>query len=167
MKIVEAVGLVLGALPLLISAAEHYEDVFKPFHRYRNYAPEVDRFRRQLKTQKAIFRTECRHLLDGLVDPETINQMLDNRKHPLRDESDLRERFSRHLGDSCEACEATAESINETLKVLEDKAQMFSNAVQELPVSSSPACLLCYLLCYLPYIPCLFCVLLRVKGLRP
>jgi hypothetical protein len=51
----EAVGLVLGILPLIISAAEHYEDAFKPFKRYKKFAPELQLYQQQLGTQKTIF----------------------------------------------------------------------------------------------------------------
>jgi hypothetical protein len=47
---VEAAGFVLGVLPLIISAAKHYKDVFKPFNRYRKFAPELELYYQQLRT---------------------------------------------------------------------------------------------------------------------
>ena len=33
----EGLGVILGILPLLISAAEHYEDVFRPLKRFKRF----------------------------------------------------------------------------------------------------------------------------------
>ncbi len=51
----EVVGVVFGVLPILISAAEHYEDVFRPFKRYKKFAPELEEYQKKLGIQKAIF----------------------------------------------------------------------------------------------------------------
>ena len=41
---IKVAGLVLGVLPILISALEHFDNVGRPFSRYRNFTPEVRRF---------------------------------------------------------------------------------------------------------------------------
>jgi hypothetical protein len=79
---VEAAGFVLGVLPLMISAAEHYEDVFRPFNRYRKFAPELELYQQQLGTQKTIFRNECHLLLATLTNRQTAKEMLREGKHP-------------------------------------------------------------------------------------
>jgi hypothetical protein len=79
---VEAAGFVLGVLPLMISAAEHYEDVFRPFKRYRKFAPELELYQQQLGTQKTIFRNECHLLLATLTNRQTAKEMLREGKHP-------------------------------------------------------------------------------------
>jgi hypothetical protein len=48
----EVLGVVLGLLPLLISAGEHYEDVYQPFLRYRHFSKEVERYGLQLIHQR-------------------------------------------------------------------------------------------------------------------
>jgi hypothetical protein len=67
------VGLVLGILPLLISTAEHYDTILRLFKRYQKYAPELGRYRKQLGTQKTIFRTECMPFLIALMDAKRQN----------------------------------------------------------------------------------------------
>ena len=47
---------VLGVLPLVISAAEHYSECHQAFVRYRKFAAEIDRFQQHLKVQKTVFR---------------------------------------------------------------------------------------------------------------
>lgn len=51
------IGLELTIIPLCIAAAEHYEDVLRPFKRYRNYSIEVERFQDELTSQQVIFES--------------------------------------------------------------------------------------------------------------
>jgi hypothetical protein len=95
---VEAAGFVLGVLPLMISAAEHYEDVFRPFKRYRKFATELDQYQQQLGTQKTIFRNECRLLLATLTNRLTAKEMLREGKHPSWGDPDLNESSLYSLG---------------------------------------------------------------------
>ena len=55
----EAVGVVLGVLPLIVSAVEHYDDALKPIVRYRHFSSKSKQFHRELDTERTIFRTEC------------------------------------------------------------------------------------------------------------
>jgi hypothetical protein len=80
---VEAAGLLLGVLPLMISAAEHYDDISRPFRRYLKFAPELKLYQHQLCTQKTIFRNECQKLLSMLIDRQTAKDMLKESKHYL------------------------------------------------------------------------------------
>ncbi len=101
---VEAARFVLGVLPLMISAAEHYGDVFRPFNRYRKFAPELELYQQQLGTQKTIFRNECHLLLATLTNRQTAKEMLREGKHLLWEDLDLDERFAKHFGDFGVAC---------------------------------------------------------------
>src|ERR1700737_2833197 len=38
------IGLVLGVLPLFVSTAEHYDNVFRPFKRYKRFSKELKKF---------------------------------------------------------------------------------------------------------------------------
>jgi hypothetical protein len=133
---VEAVGLVLGILPLVISAAEHYEDAFKPFKRYLKYAPALQNYRELLATQRSIFRNECQWLLAAITDSQMARGMLKESRHPSWVDSELDERFSRQLGDSGSACKTIIDLIREKLKEVEEEAERFGLAIeQSVPVS--------------------------------
>jgi hypothetical protein len=132
---VEAAGFVLGVLPLMISAAEHYEDVFRPFKRYRKFAPELELYQQQLGTQKTIFRNECHLLLASLTNRQTAKEMLREGKHPSWEDPDLNQRFSRQLGDSEAACKNTITLVQVRLKEVEEKTESFGSVVQQsIPV---------------------------------
>lgn len=129
----EGISISLGILPLLISALEHYEDVFRPFQRYRDFSPELARFQRQLLAQKTIFRSQCQLLLAPLTGAEMTTMMLNGKGHHMWDSDDLAGRLKSHLGHSAEACIATMMEMEEQLHEIQEKAQEF------IPVSLNPA----------------------------
>lgn len=106
----EGLGIVLAVLPLIVSALEHYEDVFVPFQRYKHYVPELARFQRRLLAQKTIFRSQCQLLLVSLTDEDTARSMLEGH-HQEWLSNDLEARLSKQLGDSTNACVATIREI--------------------------------------------------------
>lgn len=66
------VGLVFGALPLIVMAVEGYEKINDVIARYRKYSNEAARFSTELSTQKAIFHNECKLLLREVVDDQGL-----------------------------------------------------------------------------------------------
>lgn len=126
------VGVVFGVLPLLISAAEHYDDVFKPFRRFNKCAPELEIYQQQLKIQKTIFRNQCQLLLTALTSRESAKEMLREKDHPSWNDDELKTRFVEQLGNSKGACEATVQMIAGKLKSIEEDAESFGVILQEL-----------------------------------
>ena len=61
----EVTGIVLGVIPLIISAVENYEVTFQPFVTYCRYSKELREFRASLATQKQLFENQC--IILGLV----------------------------------------------------------------------------------------------------
>lgn len=108
----EISGVVLGVLPLLISAVGTYDNVYRPFvTRYKDYEPALKSFQQGLLTERAIFRNECRLLLRSSVDPERVQDILDDPKHDVWTDSDIEQKVSQYLGDSKEECKATIARI--------------------------------------------------------
>lgn len=128
-----AVGFVLGALPLVISAVEHYEDVLRPFVRYRKFSSKLQRFHDELEVERTIFRTECLFLLAATVKSDTAADMLDDRDHHLWKDNVLRERFGRQLGVLGFACESVISKIEEKLDEISAKTDEL-NATMSLPI---------------------------------
>ena len=123
MTAVAAVSTVLAVLPLIISAAEHYEDCFRPFVRYRRFDKEVDCFQRQLKIQKAIFRNQCRLLLENVTEQDAAANMLDGRLHPSWSDPKLDKELAALLGSSKEACCIIIEAIDGKLRDIEKESR--------------------------------------------
>ena len=107
---------VLGTLPLLIAAAEHWDDCLRPFKRYRRFATEVHRFQQHLKIQKTIFRNQCRILLDNATQDDSAGQMLGEPSHPSWSDPDIERQLAAYLAESRDACHTTVELIRGRLK---------------------------------------------------
>ena len=60
---VEIVGIVLGALPLVISAIEHYHDGLDPLKDYVRYSSTLKSLRTRLKTDQILFEGTLKCLL--------------------------------------------------------------------------------------------------------
>jgi len=132
------VGLTLGVLPLLISAAEHYDDCLRPFIRYRNFAKEADRFRHSLGIQKTIFRNQCRILLEEILEHDVAATMLNGpsgANHPSWSDIELEKELCRLLGDSKGACITTIELIEERLRDIECESRDLETSIDQDQVS--------------------------------
>src|SRR4051794_4057127 len=68
----EVAGVVLGSLPLVISALEHYRDGLRSIQRWRKYERELQSLVRNLETERAKLQNVCEKLLVGLVPPSRI-----------------------------------------------------------------------------------------------
>lgn len=123
------VGLTLAVLPLLISAAEHYEDILQPFVRYRNFSSKVDRFQQHLRIQRTIFRNECRILLESVVEHDIALRMLEDRDHPQWLDQSVDNRLLKQLDSSKDACITIITQIQEQLRNVEKDSQEFEAAV--------------------------------------
>ena len=134
---VEAIaGLALGILPLLISAAEHYDDCLRPFIRYKNFAKEADRFAHLLGVQKTIFRNQCRLLLEEIIEHDVASSMLSPspsgaNHHPSWSDIDLEDQLSQLLGDSRDACVTTVEMIEERLRDIKGESQDLETTIDQ------------------------------------
>ncbi|KAL3418591.1 hypothetical protein PVAG01_10307 [Phlyctema vagabunda] len=136
----EVPGLVFGVLPLLISAAVHYEDVFKPFRRFKNFTTELDLYRIRLEVQKTIFLNQCQLLLAGLVGKGSAKAMISEKGHPYWKDDTMNRKLVERLGKSKESCQATIEMISQKLKIIEEDAESFGSTIQySLPTFADQA----------------------------
>lgn len=78
----EIAGVVLGSIPLLISALEHYGEGLSTIQRWRKYQRELQSLIRNLETERVKFQNVCEKLLVGLVPASDIEAMIDD---PLSD----------------------------------------------------------------------------------
>ena len=132
------IGLVLGVLPLLVSTAEHYDSVFRPFRRYRRFSKELKQFQQEFLAHKTVFHNECLLLLSTFTRPETANKILRESDHPLRADLELNKKLSDQLGASREACYGIISRIKDELDSIDRESQGFKLAtLEEITVSSS------------------------------
>lgn len=74
----EVAGAVLGAIPLVISALEHYQQGVRVIQRWRKYDKELQSLIRNIETERVKLQNVCEKLLDGLVPPSQIDTMVEN-----------------------------------------------------------------------------------------
>lgn len=127
----EAVGIALAIIPLLIATAEQYDNCFYPLVRYRKFASEVSRFLEQLKFQKIIFRTQCRIILEFVIDRKDVARVLAAPTHSSPSNPDIETRLSEQLGESKEACVAIINLIDERLQDIEKESQDLEAVVKQ------------------------------------
>jgi len=123
-----AAGLVLGVLPLVISAIEHYDDMLRPFLSYRNFTSRAQKIYDELETERAIFCTECRLLLSTVAQRDVISRMFDNPDHPSWNDQVVCQRFGDQLGASGAACASVICKIKGTLDEIGKKCEKYSAA---------------------------------------
>jgi len=80
----ELVGVVLGAIPLLIAAIENYENIIGPVVSYRKYSVVLKTFLTELQVQRDIFQNECIWILSPVAEAHELQDMLDDPSHHLR-----------------------------------------------------------------------------------
>lgn len=131
----EIAGAIFGGLPLLISAIEHYDDIVRPFQRFKNFVPELELFRIQLLLERATFRNDSRILLESLTDQSIARRALDR---SLRTDSSLNSKFAARLGDSLDVWNDAVRVIREKLKVIEKESQKFG-LILDGPTPASPS----------------------------
>jgi hypothetical protein len=120
---VEAVGLVLGVLPLLISVLGHYQDVLRPFRRYSQFTSKAQRFCDELETERAIFQAECQILLGVMAEHEEAMKMLEDLSHSLWRDAVLGEKLRQEFGSLGYPCTSTISRINDKLIELDSKSK--------------------------------------------
>jgi hypothetical protein len=132
------IGLVFGVLPLLVSTAEHYDDVFRPFRRYKKFSKELKNFQQEFLGQKTIFHNECRILLSTFTGLETANEILRERNHHLSKDLKLNKMLSDQLGASLDACQTTIRLIMDELSSIQSESRSFEQAIpKDEPVSGT------------------------------
>ncbi|KAF8531431.1 hypothetical protein BDD12DRAFT_800092 [Trichophaea hybrida] len=95
----EIVGVVLGSIPLLISALEHYSEGLSTMNDMREYESVFENLLTAFDTGLAIYRNSCEELLSPLSLPDNkFNDLLENRSDAWEDselEMSLKERLGR------------------------------------------------------------------------
>jgi hypothetical protein len=114
----EVASVVFGLQPLLVSAAEHYGDVCRPFERWKNFSKDVKRFESDLRVQERIFLNTSQLLLQHVTSQETAEQVLNSSPKVGKQ---LDEALVRAMGSSGGECIDIIQTIKESLEKLDDE----------------------------------------------
>lgn len=114
----EIAGVVLGGVPIIVSALKLYIEGAGAFQRWRKYTRELQSLIRNLETEQTKLQNVCERLLVNIVPETKIEDMINDPFGPLWSD------------------EATEKKINERLwrsaKVFKDNVLDMNNAVEEM-----------------------------------
>lgn len=129
----EAAGLAVNLLPLMVSVAENYQKLFlTPLNRYQDFSNEAGRYIVRLENQRAIFQTQCILLLSTVIDTPAASQIV-SATHKLAPaaKAEVEERLKSVLGDSRTAIIGTIRAINAALLATQRECKELSETVEK------------------------------------
>lgn len=150
---IEAVGLVLGAIPLAAKAFKVYAESVSTVGRYRKYKHILRDLYQEIDSERIEYLNTCELLLDGIVDDNAQKTRL--LQNPGGDEwqgSELEGRLKRRLAGSYETYMKIIENMNNTVKEINallklgpdgkvqlDKTSRFKDELQRIKFSINKA----------------------------
>lgn len=122
----EVAGIVLGTLPLVVTALETYSNFLRDWGK----APaELRSLNRQLSTERVRLCNVCEQLISDVVPQRDVEPMLQDPFGPLWQEKDTNDRIRQRLWDSYGPFEDTVKEVEEAL----------NSVMQRLRIDVSPS----------------------------
>ncbi|GAW14164.1 hypothetical protein ANO14919_035580 [Xylariales sp. No.14919] len=120
---IEVAGLVLGAVPLLISALEHYGDGLSTLKRWRKYEHELRSLVRNLNTERVKLQNVCEKLLVGIVPESQIEAMIKNPLGGLWREEKTQKKIQSRLWEGYGLFEDTIADIKRAVDEMNERIE--------------------------------------------
>ena len=117
---IEAAGLVLGAIPLLISAAEHYREGFEPLKEFWKFETEFQSFVEELEVQDKIFSNNIEKLIQPYVTDKEMHAIINDRNSMIVNPQ-LERNVQKRLADSYKAYMSVVKKVNAIVTALQDQ----------------------------------------------
>jgi hypothetical protein len=112
---VETAGLVLGAIPLLISALENLENMAAPTKAFFSWKRHLRKLIRELYTTHTSYDQAVRLLLKPFADLADQTTMMDDPRSELWKEGDIADCLRDHLGSAYRPFTLTIDEVSEIL----------------------------------------------------
>lgn len=125
---IEVAGLVLGAIPLVITAFGTYNSTFSKVKEWRCYSREAQRIVRCLRLEDARLQSVCEKLLGGLVPVTDIESMIEHPGCQLRAEG-LDDKMRLRLWKLGDDFLGTIEDIKSAIDAIKDKLELVDGKV--------------------------------------
>lgn len=117
----EIAGVVLGSIPLLISALEHYQQGIRTVQRWLKYDREIRCLIRNLKSENCKLENVCEKLLIGLVPDHCIEAMVAKPFGELWQDKDIQDKVRSRLWRSFSVFERTVQDMNASVEEMKEK----------------------------------------------
>lgn len=112
---IEVAGLVLGAIPLVISGLEHYGECAQFIKSMRDYPKEFATMSRRLRLEHATFRNTMELILSSCIQGRSLEHMLTDLGGRSWEEADIEQELRHILQTSYTVFMETVVSMNEAL----------------------------------------------------
>ncbi len=113
----EAAGVAVGILPLLVTTIKAYRDVCRHIHAFRRTSKELRIIRDELHVRNDIFLNQCHHLLRLVVQSDRdAEEMLEQPSHRSWTDTSLTVSLQKQLKRSYESCVYLMRKISERLE---------------------------------------------------
>lgn len=117
----EAAGAVLGTIPLLISALEHYQHGMQALKKWRRYETVIQCLIRNINIERARLQNVCEKVLDGLVLSAQIDAMVKNPNGDLWTNEEIQEKIRARLWTSWTVFQQTLRDIQVAITYLSER----------------------------------------------
>ncbi|PSN59413.1 hypothetical protein BS50DRAFT_580002 [Corynespora cassiicola Philippines] len=117
----EVTGVVLGALPLIISALEHYAEGVATAKRYWRYKNEIKGLLLRIVTERGIFMNTLELLLTGIVRVEHMEEFLASPGGKAWSEAAIQQQLENRLRNVYKAYLDNVKEMEESLRVMMKK----------------------------------------------
>jgi hypothetical protein len=117
----EVAGVVLGALPLVISALEHYAEGIQTAKRYWRYKSELRSLILQIKTEREIFLNTLEQLLGGVVRIEHMTDFLSNPGGKAWSDANVDLKLQQRLRNAHKVYLGNVDGMSRSLKLMMEK----------------------------------------------
>ena len=132
---IETAGLVLGSLPLVISALEHYAEGISTIIKWWHFKKEILCLVRSLEAEQARFLNTCELLLEGLVPAQDLEKLIQNAGGEQWKDDELDAKLRRRLHRSHMPYLNSVTGMQEALEEIKTKLEL--NAEGKVSVSVS------------------------------
>lgn len=123
----EVAGVVLGALPLVISALEHYAEGVSTARRYFRYKAELRSLTLSVNTERSIFVNTLEQLLTGIVHVEQMDLLLSDPSGQLWRAKDSELRLQERLGSTYDTYFENVKGMDAALQAMMLKMALDAN----------------------------------------
>lgn len=120
----EIVGVILGALPLIISGLEHYADGVETIKTVARAAQEFRHVARRLEAENSIFRNDIELLLGDCVDVGLQKLLMDDAEGKEWESPLVEEALKSRLQSSYTSYLETAKSIGKSIEEFKARLHM-------------------------------------------
>jgi hypothetical protein len=131
----EVAGVVLGAIPLIISAIEHYESNLDRARAFWKWQDELEKAIRGLWIQHSSYELTLRNLLKEVASPVEINEMMGDFRHVLWGSQLLSDALKANLQVAYEVYFHTIKEMESYMITLASHLNIDRQTVSETPIS--------------------------------